>query len=181
MDSKIATIVLLALAVLGWVFVVVVLAEPTSILKMSKGDGGCGVFNCKDDLDLGKYCDIESKVAATKAFGVISVLFLSMTMIVHIIQAVGQGALVPAAVQPYIKFVHLIAAVFLLIFWVLMVIVYTSECDNRYYIGTVKISDLADINYGVFFGVIVMIFEILNFFLCKMGGTDCDSGCASLI
>ena len=179
MNSKIATFALLALAVIGWVFVVVVLAQDTSIFK--SGSFGCGVFKCHHrSFNLGEDCDMEPKVDAMKAFGVISVLFLSVTMIVHFSQAVGCGALVPPVWQPYIKFVHLIAAVFLFIFWIIMVMVYMSDCDQSS--GTsFPLRDHVYVHFGIFFVVLVMLFEISNFFLCRVAESDCDTDGVSLI
>eukprot|EP01061_Rhynchopus_euleeides_P027757 TRINITY_DN45148_c0_g1_i1.p1 TRINITY_DN45148_c0_g1~~TRINITY_DN45148_c0_g1_i1.p1 ORF type:complete len:180 (+),score=70.42 TRINITY_DN45148_c0_g1_i1:68-607(+) len=179
MDSKMASMLLMFLAVLGWVLIVVVLAEKKSVTTIevrsnwkSSYTVGCGVFKCSGGGNpADSSCVIGDRAAAAQAFGVMSVLLLSFTMVVHFIQAIGQGAIIPGAITPYVKFVHIVAAVFLLVFWVVMVIWVTT--DDGYCQG-------GDTSYGIFFAVAVMLMEIGNYFLCAMGGNG-DAGPQSLI
>eukprot|EP01061_Rhynchopus_euleeides_P047949 TRINITY_DN993_c0_g1_i2.p1 TRINITY_DN993_c0_g1~~TRINITY_DN993_c0_g1_i2.p1 ORF type:complete len:247 (+),score=84.27 TRINITY_DN993_c0_g1_i2:445-1185(+) len=194
---------LAGLSVVGLVLMVVVLAEPKSLFKVEDFDVGCGVFNCAPE---GSPSDAEGaygdRFRAMQAFGVLSVLTISATMVLHIIQAAGKEALLPLQVRAAVKFVHIVSAVFLLVFWVVVVITYTIETDGVCPIGgvslkkvdtsgfgfswgkskikvalTCKLSDVVNLNYGLFFAVFVMLLEIGLFVLAhKAQATDGNVG-----
>eukprot|EP01061_Rhynchopus_euleeides_P047946 TRINITY_DN993_c0_g1_i1.p1 TRINITY_DN993_c0_g1~~TRINITY_DN993_c0_g1_i1.p1 ORF type:complete len:224 (+),score=79.51 TRINITY_DN993_c0_g1_i1:71-742(+) len=199
---------LAGLSVVGLVLMVVVLAEPKSLFKVEDFDVGCGVFNCAPE---GSPSDAEGayghRFRAMQAFGVLSVLTISATMVLHIIQAAGKEALLPLQVRAAVKFVHIVSAVFLLVFWVVVVITYTIETDGVCPIGgvslgsmkgeiidlsrkypvhkklvreisvTCTLSDVLNLNYGLFFAVFVMLLEIGLFVLAhKAQATDGNVG-----
>eukprot|EP01061_Rhynchopus_euleeides_P047952 TRINITY_DN993_c0_g1_i6.p1 TRINITY_DN993_c0_g1~~TRINITY_DN993_c0_g1_i6.p1 ORF type:complete len:155 (+),score=65.81 TRINITY_DN993_c0_g1_i6:60-467(+) len=119
-------------------------------------------------------------------------------MVLHIIQAAGKEALLPLQVRAAVKFVHIVSAVFLLVFWVVVVITYTIETDGFCPIGAVSLemgggyskykksrsisvtctlSDVLNLNYGLFFAVFVMLLEIGLFVLAhKAQATDGNVG-----
>eukprot|EP01064_Diplonema_japonicum_P003804 TRINITY_DN1249_c3_g1_i1.p1 TRINITY_DN1249_c3_g1~~TRINITY_DN1249_c3_g1_i1.p1 ORF type:complete len:197 (+),score=29.60 TRINITY_DN1249_c3_g1_i1:62-592(+) len=175
MDAKMSSMLLIGLTLFGWIFVIVMLAEPKSWFgfKQQNVDSGCGIFNCKYGSGPDNYsgfCSISDYAKASQAFGVMSVLLISLMLVVHLIQALGKGSLIPAAVQPHLRWVHIVAAVFLAILWILMAAWVAKDCYN-----------VVKVQYGVFFGVIVMITEIVCWWLCSAGGAPASSGCQPLI
>ncbi|KAJ9469878.1 hypothetical protein DIPPA_18087 [Diplonema papillatum] len=169
MDSRSASILLLFLSLLGWVFMVVVLARDDSM--GSYGRSSVGVYQPHGRTGCSGW---DSTRQAVQAFDTMACVLMGITMIMHMLQGAGQGGLIPYAVTPHIKHIHLVSALFCLIGWILMIVYVEAEfCTHWQYAGSPT--------YGPFFVIICMLFEIAAYFLCGMGGGSGGSGCQPLM
>eukprot|EP01059_Diplonema_ambulator_P034994 TRINITY_DN8107_c0_g1_i1.p1 TRINITY_DN8107_c0_g1~~TRINITY_DN8107_c0_g1_i1.p1 ORF type:complete len:181 (+),score=27.59 TRINITY_DN8107_c0_g1_i1:49-591(+) len=179
MDSRTSSMLLIGLTLLGWVFVIVILAEPKSWWTV--GGGGCGIFECSGGGNPASsgYCSLSSYAKAIQAFGVMAVLLISFMLVIHTIQVIGKGHVIPPSIQPHVRWVHIVAAVFLAIVWILEAVWVSKDCWSYSNGGRYKWSP--SVAYGLFFAVIVMITEIVCWWLCASAGAPSLSGCQSLI
>ena len=161
LNSKVASILILALVLLAWVLQVVVLAATGSCVSWDYGNGwarwsfSCGVFNCDGGADTSDM-NTGGRVTAAQAFGIMSILLISALLIIHILQAIGKGSML-AAIDKYIKYAHIVELVFAWIcaFCILLVVLDLTH---------------GSITYGFFMQIFVGGIFIATFVFCGMAG-----------
>ena len=155
MNSLLARALVIAFSALALVLLIVVMADDKSVVK--KSGEGCGVFECSGGAktkDLGG--DREDSFQAAQAFGILSAIVIGGVIICHLLQF---ASLLPKSIGVAVKYLHLVAALFVALFWILLVVAITTD-----YYGS-SLMDNGDINYGVFLGVVAMLLEIFAFFI----------------
>eukprot|EP01061_Rhynchopus_euleeides_P024635 TRINITY_DN3971_c0_g1_i1.p2 TRINITY_DN3971_c0_g1~~TRINITY_DN3971_c0_g1_i1.p2 ORF type:complete len:189 (+),score=56.13 TRINITY_DN3971_c0_g1_i1:71-568(+) len=156
MDQNIARIVTIVLAVLGLILVIVAMAVDDSVFTV--GNGGCGVFECKGGGKTKNYPgDIGPLFEAAQAFGIMFAIVVGVAVICHGAQFANA---LPGSVGQYVRYLHFAGALFGLIFWIMVVCAYTVEYDVPFG-NSVSLSDNTDVNFGIFFGVIGFITEVV--------------------
>eukprot|EP01060_Flectonema_neradi_P018889 TRINITY_DN2584_c0_g1_i1.p1 TRINITY_DN2584_c0_g1~~TRINITY_DN2584_c0_g1_i1.p1 ORF type:complete len:210 (+),score=35.04 TRINITY_DN2584_c0_g1_i1:55-684(+) len=169
------------IALLGWILQVVALASDKGYVT---GRGvECGMWA---DCASGGYshCLDVSGVKAARAFGVLAVLCMSFTMIIHIAFAFGpttkfiQKSSIVMKIVSYIQYIHIAAAIMNLISWACLAGVY----DNHEDAICAASLDALDLGFSFAFLIIVMVFEIILAYLCWKdkhlpgGGASSDEG-----
>eukprot|EP01064_Diplonema_japonicum_P014819 TRINITY_DN2250_c0_g1_i4.p2 TRINITY_DN2250_c0_g1~~TRINITY_DN2250_c0_g1_i4.p2 ORF type:complete len:185 (+),score=50.59 TRINITY_DN2250_c0_g1_i4:67-621(+) len=167
-DGK--AIALAVVALIVWIFQVVALAAKDAILDADRGWCDAGLFNseCGGDGLVDSRCDdVADHAKAAAAFGVLAVLIMSLTMIVHILMAIPPAkGKVAGPLSPLLNFmfaVHFVCALFLMITWCVL----AGMFDRKFCGG--KLKNSSNLSYGFAFFIINFIAEIVMGVLCMMG------------
>eukprot|EP01064_Diplonema_japonicum_P014818 TRINITY_DN2250_c0_g1_i3.p2 TRINITY_DN2250_c0_g1~~TRINITY_DN2250_c0_g1_i3.p2 ORF type:complete len:187 (+),score=43.92 TRINITY_DN2250_c0_g1_i3:67-627(+) len=161
--------VLAAVATVVWIFQIVALAGKDAIIDLNTS-GGVGLFEAKGNgiaLVDSSCDDVADHAKAAAAFGVLAVLIMSLTMIVHILMAVPQvKEKVQKPLAPVLNFffvTHFVCALFLMITWCCVAGLYDRKLCSQ------KAKNHGDLSYGFAFFIINFIAEIVMGVLCMMG------------
>ena len=155
MNSLLARALVIAFAATSLILLIVVMADNKSVVK--KDGVGCGVFECSygtKTKDLGG--PRGDAFQAAQAYGIISSVVLGGAIICHLLQF---ASLLPKSIGVAVKYLHLVAALFVALFWILLVVAITKDYYSQ------NLLDFFNINYGIFLGVAAMILEIFAFFM----------------
>ena len=171
-------------AFIGWIFQVVALASDKGYVKGSSVD--CGIWaKCSSGGNWS--CLDVAGVKAARAFGVLAVLCMSFTMVIHIAFAFRattkflQRSSIVMKVVSYIQYIHIAAAVMNLISWACLAGVYDNHEDSI----CAAVMDNLDLGFSFAFLVIVMLVEVGLAYICwkdkhlPSGGDSSPGGMAS--
>eukprot|EP01065_Artemidia_motanka_P032255 TRINITY_DN39275_c0_g1_i1.p1 TRINITY_DN39275_c0_g1~~TRINITY_DN39275_c0_g1_i1.p1 ORF type:complete len:180 (+),score=79.36 TRINITY_DN39275_c0_g1_i1:73-612(+) len=164
MDQKAA--IVFALTLVAWVFGV----AATACEGCLSGDKG-GVFKTDghDTLDILRCDDAKAPVRAEQAFCVMTLLLLSFLWIYHLLEVVGKAGIL-GPVAKFVIFVHIVAAVFAAICWLILVIFSQSTYCDVYDMTE------ADAGKGIYLWVVAMLLEIGAIVMIKKGGGASGGG-----
>ena len=185
MNPKVSSILLVVLTLIAFILMCIILSSSSGVYSGDIGCSsisiGCGLINghCS-----GFHCDGTGFFkAVSAAFGIGGILFISIVMVIHILQLVGVfQKCVPEKFHQYVKFMHACAASTLFTAEICLVIYYATVSCSAWRINVNQYCDVdKSVGFAMFLIPVVCLFNLGCFFICFTPGMECQNGCQPLI